>query len=201
MTLREKIVYTAMKLFSVKGYESTSLTDILNAVGTSKGGFYNHFKSKDELFYEVLKEARQIWRECCFEGLDKVEDPVEKLKTFLLNYKDRYLKNSNSFPGGCIFITFSVGLNGKRPDLTSDITEKFNKLKQMIKSFLDKAKEVGKIRADVDTTGTSEIIFSTMLGSSVLHRADRSEDNLDHTIGTLIDFIDSLVQKTGNKIN
>ena len=192
MTLREKIVYTAMKLFSVKGYESTSLSDILDAAGTSKGGFYNHFKSKDELFYEVLKEARQIWRECCFHGLDKIEDPVEKLKAFLLNYKDRYLKNSDSFPGGCIFITFSVGLNGKRPDLTSDITENFNKLRQMIKSFLDKAKETGKIRADIDTAGTSEIIFSTMLGSSVLHRADRSEDNLDHTIGTLINFIDSL---------
>ncbi len=195
MTLREKIVYTAMKLFSVKGYESTSLTDILDAAGTSKGGFYNHFKSKDELFYEVLKEARKIWRECCFHGLDKIEDPVEKLKAFLLNYKDRYLKNSDSFPGGCIFITFSVGLNGKRPDLTSDITEKFNKLRQMIKSFLDKAKETGKIRADIDTAGASEIIFSTMLGSSVLHRADKSENDLDHTIGTLIDFIDSLVKK------
>ncbi|MCK4535105.1 MAG: TetR/AcrR family transcriptional regulator [Syntrophobacterales bacterium] len=201
MTLREKIVYTAMKLFSVKGYESTSLTDILDAAGTSKGGFYNHFKSKDELFYEVLKEARKIWRECCFHGLDKIEDPVEKLKAFLLNYKDRYLKNSDSFPGGCIFITFSVGLNGKRPDLTSDITEKFNKLRQMIKSFLDKAKETGKIRADIDTAGASEIIFSTMLGSSVLHRADKSENDLDHTIGTLIDFIDSLVQKVDNKAN
>ena len=80
-----------MKLFSVKGYESTSLTDILDAAGTSKGGFYNHFKSKDELFYEVLKEARKIWRECCLHGLDTIEDPIEKLKAFLLNYRDRYL--------------------------------------------------------------------------------------------------------------
>ncbi len=201
MALREKIVYAAMKLFSVKGYESTSLTDVLDAAGTSKGGFYNHFKSKDELFYEVLKEARKIWRECCFHGLDEIEDPAEKLKAFLLNYKDRYLKNSDSFPGGCIFITFSVGLNGKRPDLTFDITDKFNKLRQMIKSFLDEAKEAGMIRDDIDTAGTSEIIFSTMLGSSVLHRADRSEDNLDHTIGALIDFIDSLVQKADSTTN
>ncbi|MBN2539377.1 MAG: TetR/AcrR family transcriptional regulator [Deltaproteobacteria bacterium] len=199
MTLRENIIYTTMKLFSVKGYESTSLTDILDAVGTSKGGFYNHFKSKDELFFEVLKEARKIWRECCLEGLDEIEDPIEKLKIFLLNYKDRYLKNSDLFPGGCIFITFSVGLNGDRPDLTSGITEKFNKLRQMIKSFLDEAKEIGRIRTDIDTVGVSEIIFSTMLGSSVLHRADKSEDNLDHTIGTLIDFIDSLVKKADNK--
>ena len=69
----------------------------------------------------------------------------------------------------------------------------------MIKSFLDKAKGDGRIGADIDTAGSSEIIFSTMLGSSVLHRADRSDDNLDHTISTLIDFIDSLSQKTHNK--
>ncbi|HOO90216.1 MAG TPA: TetR/AcrR family transcriptional regulator [Syntrophales bacterium] len=201
MTLRENIIYTTMKLFSVKGYECTSLTDILKAVGTSKGGFYNHFKSKDELFFEVLKEARKIWRECCLEGLDDIEDPLEKLKVFLFNYKDRYLKNSDSFPGGCIFITFSVGLNGDRPDLTSGITEKFNKLSYMIKSFLDEAKEIGRIRADIDTVGTSELIFSAMLGSSVLHRADKSEETLDHTISTLVKFIDSLGKTVDNTTN
>lgn len=198
MTLRENIVFTAMKLFSVSGYESTSLTDLLDAVGTSKGGFYNHFKSKDELFFEVLKEARKIWRECCFKGLEDIEDSVEKLNNLLVNYRDRYLKNSEAFPGGCIFITLSVGLDGERLDLTSEITDKFWRLRQMIKTFLDEGKAAGRIGANVDTLSTSEIIFSTMLGASVLYRADKSEKNLDHTINALIDFIDSLVPKAGN---
>lgn len=198
MTLRDNIIYTAMKLFSVRGYEGTSVTDLLEAVGTSKGGFYNHFKSKDELFFEVLNEARKIWRECCLQGLNDIEDPIGKLKAFLVNYKDRYLKNSESFPGGCIFITFSVGLNGQRLDLMSGITDKFWRLRQMIKTFLDEGKEMGRIGANVDTMGTAEIIFSTMLGSSVLYRADKSEKGLDHSINALIDFIDSLVQKADN---
>ncbi len=198
MTLRDNIIYTAMKLFSVKGYTSTSVTDLLEAVGTSKGGFYNHFKSKDELFFEVLNEANKIWRKCCFQGLSDIKDPIEKLKTFLVNYRDRYLKNSESFPGGCIFITFSVCLNGQRHDLTSAITEQFWRLRRMIKNLLDEGKAIGRIGTNVDTISTAEIIFSTMLGSSVLYRADKSEKGLDHSINALIDFIDSLMPKADN---
>lgn len=184
-----------MRLFSRKGYENTSLADILEAVGTSKGGFYNHFKSKDDLFYEVLKKSREVWRQCCLHGLDSIDDPVEKLKAFLINYRDRYLKNTRSFPGGCIFITFSVGLNGERPDLTRDITDNFGKLKHMIKSYLDEALEAGRIRSNVDTVGSSEIIFSTMIGSSVQHRADMLDTTLNHTIDSLIGYIDSLARE------
>ena len=48
--LKERIIEESLKLFSVKGYTSTSMTNIIEAVGTSKGGFYNHFKSKEQLF-------------------------------------------------------------------------------------------------------------------------------------------------------
>lgn len=192
MSLREEIIHTAMRLFSVKGYERTSLMDLLDAVGTSKGGFYNYFKSKDDLYYAVLSEAKRIWRECCLAGLDEIEDPVEKLKMLLVNYRDRYLKRTDTFPGGCIFLSFSVGLDGSRPDLIVDVTENFNRLKARIKLYLDEGKDAGRIRADVNTTRMAQVIFSTMLGSSVVHRADKSMENLDNSIGSILSLIESI---------
>jgi TetR/AcrR family transcriptional repressor of nem operon len=50
MTLKEKIIHESLRQFSTKGFMSTSINDILEAVGTSKGGLYNHFKSKEENF-------------------------------------------------------------------------------------------------------------------------------------------------------
>ncbi|MEJ2069204.1 MAG: helix-turn-helix domain containing protein [Syntrophobacterales bacterium] len=41
MTLKEKIIHESLRQFSTKGYMSTSISDILEAVGTSKGGLYN----------------------------------------------------------------------------------------------------------------------------------------------------------------
>ena len=43
---RQAILDTAEALFFQRGYEETSVQDILNAMGLSKGGFYHHFESK-----------------------------------------------------------------------------------------------------------------------------------------------------------
>lgn len=90
MSIRESIIHETLRLFSLKGFSSTSITDILEATGASKGGFYNHFKSKEELFYAVLKHARQIWREKVLTGLDQVEPPLEKICKLLENHRDLY---------------------------------------------------------------------------------------------------------------
>ena len=56
MILKEKIIHESLKLFSLKGFTSTSIQDILAAANTSKGGFYNHFSSKEDLFYKRKME-------------------------------------------------------------------------------------------------------------------------------------------------
>ena len=60
VALKEKIVLESLKLFSLKGFLSTSIHDIMREAKTSKGGLYNHFKSKDEIFSAVLSEARKV---------------------------------------------------------------------------------------------------------------------------------------------
>ena len=51
---RRLIVETAAKLFLEKGYEKTSIQDIINNLGgLSKGAIYYHFKSKEEIMYAV----------------------------------------------------------------------------------------------------------------------------------------------------
>ena len=139
MDLKGKIIQETLKLFSSKGFLSTSTHDILEAAHTSKGGLYNHFKSKEDLFFTVLSEARKIWREKNLAELDQIESPVGKVKKLLINYKDRYLKDTKTFPGGCIFVALSVELDDQRPHLSREINEGFIRLKAMIKEFLDQA--------------------------------------------------------------
>jgi AcrR family transcriptional regulator len=131
MSLKEKIIHESLKLFSLKGFLSTSIQDILEAAKTSKGGFYNHFSSKEDLFFQVLDEARRIWREKNLSGLDEIRNPIEKIKKLLENYRDQYLKDAENFPGGCIFITLSVELNDQRPQLSKEIDKGFIGLKNM----------------------------------------------------------------------
>jgi len=132
------------------------MSQILEAAGTSKGGFYNHFKSKEELFFQVLDEARNIWREKNLSGLDEIENPIEKIKRFLENFRDLYLK------------------------------------KHLLKRLLDEAKASGGLSYDVDTRAITEMLFAGMLGATVMYGVDKSDANLDRSINTLIDYLETM---------
>ena len=195
MNLKEKIVHESLKLFSLKGFLSTSIHDILEASNTSKGGFYNHFASKEDLFFHVLDEARRIWREKNLSGLDEIEKPMKKITKLLENFRDKYLKDIENFPGGCIFITFSVELDDQRPHLSKEINKGFIGLKAMLKRLLDEGKELGELNNDVNTGAITEMLFAGMLGASVIYGVDKSTKSVDRSINSLIDYLEKLRPK------
>jgi hypothetical protein len=140
----------------------------------------------------VLSEARKIWRQKNLKGLDQIEKPVEKVKKLLANYRDNYLKDAKNFPGGCVFVTLSVELDDQRPDFSKELKEGFVRLKAMIKRYLDQGKGSGELRPEVDTDSVTEMIFSGMLGASVIYGAEKSPESLDGCINSLIDYLESL---------
>ncbi|UCE56407.1 MAG: TetR/AcrR family transcriptional regulator [Desulfobacterales bacterium] len=192
MSLKEKIIHESLKLFSLKGFLSTSIHDILEAANTSKGGFYNHFSSKEDLFYHVMEEANRIWREKNLSGLDEIENPIEKIIKLLENYRDRYLKDAENFPGGCIFITLSVELNDQRPKLSKEIDKGFIGTKNMLKRLLDQSKKQGELRKDVSTETVTEMLFAIMLGASVIYGTNKSTESLDKSINSVIGYLQEL---------
>lgn len=192
MGLKEKIIHESLKLFSLKGFLSTSIHDILEASNTSKGGFYNHFQSKEELFFGVVKEAQKIWRERNLAGLAEIEKPVEKVKKLLENYRDRYLKDTKNFPGGCIFVTLSVELDDQRPHLARELNRGFVGFRAMINRLLDQGKKLGELRSEIDTEAVTEMIFSGMLGASVIYGTEKSMAGLDQSIKALVEYLERL---------
>ena len=192
MDLKERIIHESLKLFSLKGFLSTSINDILEAAGTSKGGFYNHFASKEDLFFEVLNEARRIWREKCLAGLDEIESPIERIKKLLENYRDRYLKDTEDLPGGCIFVTFSVELPDQRSHLAEEVNKGFVGFKAMLKRLLNEAQESGDLSDKANISTVTEMLFAGMVGASVIYGVDKSTASLDRAINALIDYLEEL---------
>lgn len=189
MALKDRIIVESLKLFSLKGFLGTTIDDILKASNSSKGGFYNHFKSKEELFYEVLKEGRKIWRERNLTGLNQTASPLANIKLFLENFRDYYLKDSENFPGGCIFITLLVELKDQRPHLAKEISRGFTGMKGMIRRYLSHAQDLGELQKDVDIEAMTEMIFNGMLGATITYNVDRTDKNVDTTFNFLISYL------------
>ena len=189
-TLKQRIVHEALRQFSVKGFLNTSTTEIIEAVGTSKGGLYNHFKYKEELFYEALSQARKIWRERNLDGVANIERPIEKIQKILSNYRDHYLTDEKNLPGGCIFVNLAVELSDQRPHLAEAVSEGFNRLKRLFKRMIDQERERGGILlSDREAERVVELIFSSLLGACVLYTSDKSRRNLNLTINSMIDYL------------
>lgn len=195
MSLKDRIVHESLKLFSLNGFWNTSITDILEAAGTSKGGFYNYFASKEDLFFVVLGEAQRIWREKTLAGIDEIENPLEKIEQLLLNYRDRYLKDGDNFPGGCIFVTFSVELDDQNPKLCAEVNKGFIGLKRMINRSFDEAKADGLVSDTMNTEEITEMVFAGMLGASVLYGVDKSAASLDRAIKPLIEYVKRMTSR------
>lgn len=189
MNLKDTIVHESLKLFSLNGFLSTSIQDILSAANTSKGGFYNHFSSKEDLFFQVLDEARKIWRDRNLQGLDEINQPIDKIIRLLENYKNRYLLDAENFPGGCIFIMFAVELGDSRPHLSREVQKGFTGLKSMFKRILENGQISNAEYNGLSSDTIAEIIFNGMLGASVNYSLDKSFEALDESINALIDYL------------
>lgn len=57
---REEVLAAAARCFMRKGYESTSMDDVAEALGATKGRVYHHFRSKPDLFFAVYRRAMDI---------------------------------------------------------------------------------------------------------------------------------------------
>ena len=83
--MREKILNTATQLFIQKGSEKTSMQDIAQTAGISKGAIYHHFKSKDEIVVEVMRSRQELMEEEMKQWLKATENLTgrEQLQTIL----------------------------------------------------------------------------------------------------------------------
>ncbi|TWC14528.1 MULTISPECIES: TetR/AcrR family transcriptional regulator [unclassified Pseudomonas] len=83
ITTRERIVAEADRLFYENGYEHTSFADIANAVGISRGNFYYHFKSKDEILDAVIAERLLSTSHMLKAWEAESASPSERIKSFI----------------------------------------------------------------------------------------------------------------------
>ncbi len=80
---RREMLAVAERLFCLRGYEATSVQDILDVLGASKGGFYHHFASKEALLVTLCEQRAQQALEATEQALLQHAKPMERLNCVL----------------------------------------------------------------------------------------------------------------------
>ena len=121
--MREKIITTADDLFYRNGYNHTSFADISEAVGISRGNFYYHFKTKDDILAAVIEYRKAIINDMLQEWNRKQDAPHERLFCYidmLMELKDEI--HQHGCPVGSVCSELIKLRNINQTDATEMIT-------------------------------------------------------------------------------
>jgi TetR/AcrR family transcriptional regulator, cholesterol catabolism regulator len=91
-----KILVHATTVFYEKGYDAASMRDLSRASGISLSGLYYYFESKEKLLYLIQKETFTTIVARLRKRLEEIEDPAERIRTFILNHLEYFLANQKA---------------------------------------------------------------------------------------------------------
>lgn len=107
---RERIMVTAEKIILQKGFAATSIDEVISGSHITKGGFFYHFRGKNDLALGLLKrylDADEVFFSELFErSRDLTEDPLQQMLVFLKLLAEGMMQIKDSHPG-CLVAAFT----------------------------------------------------------------------------------------------
>ncbi|HZR46280.1 MAG TPA: TetR/AcrR family transcriptional regulator [Candidatus Manganitrophaceae bacterium] len=184
---KQKILESACSLFYLKGYQGTTIDDILKASRVKKGSFYFHYPSKEVLGYAVFEEYKTKSKALFQNALRNDGDPIQNLFSLLLNH-ERELRTAG-YHGGCPFGNLALELADHHPGFRMKLQAVFDGWAAEILAVLNRAKRAGKLDRSIDPKPLAYLIVAVMEGGTLLCKTKKSGGiyrDIIHTFKSLI---------------
>jgi len=192
---RQKIVAAAAPIFNQRGYEGSSIADLMEATGLKKGGIYRHFSSKEELAVEAFDYTWEAARDVRWSPIDEKTTGIERLKQLIANFID----HKPSVAGGCPILNTAIDADDGNPMLRERVRKALRSWSNRLQDVVKQAAEQGEIRRDVDPKTVATLIISGLEGALMMSRLERSEDPLRRVQAHLNHYLDTQVRATRSK--
>ncbi len=188
---RQNIIEKSMQLFSVKGYFNTSIADIVQAAGLTKGGLYGHFKNKEEIWYAVHAECARIWKSIVFQDVKDIPDPLERIAKVIENSLKNYL-GAGIFEGGCFLINSLADLAGQSPSMSQHLLEGFQGFSRLLRRWLEEAADQGLLKEGLNPAEIANFLVISLNGAAPLYAASQDPAVWQQTLVQLRFYLQSL---------
>ena len=189
---RREIVEKAAPLFNQKGFEGTSMSDLMRVTGLQKGGIYRHFSSKEELAGEAFDYAWHRAFEKRLEGVDEAADAVERLKKMIDNFVDI---RTGLVAGGCPLMNTAIEADDGNPVLRARARGALSGwMARLTKAAEDGISKL-EVGMRVDCKALGQLIISTLEGALLISRLESDRAALDQVRRHLHDYLEANVRR------
>ncbi len=152
----EHILRTSARIFAEKSYHSTSMRDISRATGVSLAGLYHYCKSKEELLFLIQDHCFGRVLERLEQRIKGIEDPFEKLRTFIDNHLSFFAANMAEMK------VLSHEAESLAGDLHKHVSTKKEKYAKLARKILRGIQEQERQSARIDLTVATYALFGMM---------------------------------------
>src|SRR5580700_10443330 len=154
---RRKIVEAAAPIFNRRGYEGSSLSDLMEATGLKKGGIYRHFASKEELAAEAFDYTWEAAWNARLLHVDEQANGIDKLKQLIANFIER----RSPVPGGCPVLNTAVDADDGNPILRSRVGKALRSWTGSLQAYVEEAQQQRYAKPGVNPKDVATLIVAS----------------------------------------
>jgi AcrR family transcriptional regulator len=192
----QRLLDAAQKVIAKKGLSAASVEDIAEAAGYTRGAFYSNFKSKDDLFVELLRRDHAL-TQAQFQALQNDSISLDHIHERSREIYSHMYRNNESFMNWAearLFATRDARFRGK---LNALLAEKRAEIVKFIEYFYQRAGAKPPIPAAVMAMGFMSLFEGVQL-SMLSSPGDMTSDNAQSVLGLFVESIMQLARLQGS---
>ena len=182
---RDGILDAAARLMHVKGYNATSVDDVLRESVVGKGNFYYHFKSKEALCYAIIDRVVRSFLERTLEPsfVDTDRDPVARIHGFL----DRVLDNlrQRNCAGGCPIGNLASELSDVHEGFRLRLAEIFVQWRAALARSLREGQASGLLSGACNPEGAAHFLVASVEGAILMSKVTKDITVMEQCVDEL----------------
>jgi len=185
---RTSVLRKAIEVFWSRGFDSTNLPELLEAMGLSKSSLYETFGDKNKLFEEAIDlYAKEI-------AFSKVEMllSASSVKVGFQAFFAEQIRccTDRKFPGGCFLANTAMSLNNVPPALAKKIRKSVEQMHALFLSQIQKGQKLGEVPPEKDASALASAIIGTSMGMNVMARVNKQGiRTLEQMVETIMNSI------------
>jgi AcrR family transcriptional regulator len=157
---RSKILHTALELFSKNGYDATGVAEICKRAKVSKGAFYYHFPSKQDLFLALMADwlgALDVHLQTASAAAQDVPQAIENMAIASGEVFDAL---QDGFP---ILLEFWTQAK-RQPEIWDKVSEPYREFLSILANVIQSGKDQKAFRKDLDPELTARFLTAIVMG-------------------------------------
>jgi TetR/AcrR family transcriptional regulator, transcriptional repressor for nem operon len=177
---KEVILKESGILFNTQGYKATSISNITDATGLTKGAIYRHFTSKDELEIETLMHLSGIMNDKIRARVKEHTTAGDKLRA-VVQFFESYISNP-PLEGGCPLMNAAVEADDAHPQLRITALQILNGLRSSLISILEKGIHYKELKRGINKEMYATLIIAALEGAIMMSKLSSNDDDIKHII-------------------